>query len=193
MTDFEAYLLAKMRATNLKALALVKEDLSPGDLQTKAREAALHWGLEKPGCSAANYAAAIGRSPVCEQVLLNTETVPVFASSIRRLYRLDLWPEVLFCVHEHPRGYAWGLRFVQNGTPGRFLDPTEVEPWEWVSDTIVAQASYVELIEHWGDQKDVRIFFSQDCSTQAYFGRFDRNLLQEWIREPSGYCRNPRQ
>jgi hypothetical protein len=185
MTDFEAYLLAQMRAKELVASTLAKEGLSPRDLETKARQAALRWSLDQPGCDARNYAEAIGRPPVSERALSSAETAPVFAGSIRRTYRLDLWPEVLFCVNQHPSGYAWGQGFVQDQAPGRFLDPAEAKPWEWVSEAIESQASHVEVIEHWEHQKDLRVVFSECGLTQTYFARFDFNLLQEWTREQS--------
>src|SRR5689334_25325692 len=105
ITDFEGYLLARMRARNLVEEVLAREGLTRDDLMVKARRALQSWDLDRPGYGAGVYADAIGR-PVEERVLSRQEVGPVFAGSIQRLYRLPLWPKVLFRVNQHPTGYA---------------------------------------------------------------------------------------
>src|SRR5262249_24832017 len=129
------------------------------------------------------YADAIGR-PVEERVLSRSEVGHVFAGSVRRLYRLHLWPKVLFRVNQHPRGYAWGDGFVQSSEVLR--DPALITPWECVDAAIESAASAVEIIEHWDHEKDMRVSFGESDHTKIYEARFDFNLLQEWIRVETG-------
>ena|SRR5579885_2825684 len=104
-----------------------KEGLLPRDHLAKSRQVALRWGLEKLGCSARNYTEAIGRPPVSERSLSSAATAPLFAGSIRRTSRLGFWPEVLCCVHQHPRVCARSQGFVRSLAPRRFLDPAEAK------------------------------------------------------------------
>jgi hypothetical protein len=185
MTDFEAYLVSKMRAKDLVAKTLAKEGVSRRDLEIKASQAARRWGLDKLGCDARNYAEAIGHPPVAEQILLSTESASVFAGSIRRMYRLELWPGVLFCINQHPMGYVWSKGFDQAEPSARILDPVQVRPWEWASQPIASQASHVEMIDYCEHQQDLRVVFSEGDLTRSYIARFDFTLLQEWSEEQS--------
>lgn len=67
---------------------------------------------------------------------------------------------------------------------GPVPSPSAIEPWEWVVDTIESSASHIEVVEHWGDQKDLRLVFDSGDSRLAYFATFDFNLLQEWKQIP---------
>ncbi len=182
-TDFEAYLLSKMRAKSLVEEALANEGLTRDDLMLKARRAIQSWHLDRPGYDAEVYADAIGR-PVEERALSAREVGQVFAGSIQRLYRLHLWPKVLFRVNQHPGGYAWGEGFVQSSEVPR--DPALIRPWEWVDATIESAASAVEIIEHWNHEKDIRVSFGEFDHPRIYEARFDFDLLQEWIRVEAG-------
>jgi hypothetical protein len=66
ITDFEAYLLSKMRAKSLVEEALAREGLTRDDLMLRARRAIQSWDLDRPGYGAGVYADAIGR-PVEER------------------------------------------------------------------------------------------------------------------------------
>jgi hypothetical protein len=179
ITDFEGYLLSKMRARTLIEETLAKQGLTRDDLMLRARRAIHSWDLDRPGYDAKVYADAIG-NPVEERILSHSEVGHIFAGSIQRLYRLHLWPKVLFRVNQHPRGYAWGEGFVQSSGVPR--DPVLIRPWEWVDDAIGSAASAVEIIEHWDHEKDVRVAFGEFDHAKLYEARFDFNLLQEWIR-----------
>jgi hypothetical protein len=179
ITDFEGYLLAKMRAKNLVEEALAREGLTRDDLMVKARRALQSWDLDRPGYDAGVYADAIGR-PVEERVLSRQEVGPVFAGSIQRLYRLPLWPKVVFRVNQHPTGYSWGEGFLRSSEAPR--DPALIRPWEYVDAAIESAASAVEILEHWDHEKDMRVSFGEIGHTEIYEARFDFNLLQEWIR-----------
>jgi hypothetical protein len=177
ITDFEAYLLSKMRAMALVAATLDREGLSTAQLMVRANRAVHRWDLERPGYDASVYQDAIGK-PVDERVLARAEAGSVFAGSVRRLYRLDLWPKVLYCVNQHPAGYAWGEGFVQ--TPLVLRDATTVRAWEWVDQTIESAASHVEVLDHWGHQKEIVVLFNELDNKTNYIAKFDFNLLQEW-------------
>jgi hypothetical protein len=183
ITDFEGYLLSKMRAKSLVEESLAKEGLTRDDLMMRARRAIQSWDLDRPGYDARVYADAIGR-PVEERILSRSEVSHVFAGSIQRLYRLRLWPKVLFRVNQHPRGYAWGEGFVQTSEVLR--DPALIRPWEWVDAAIESAASGVEIIEHWDHVKDMRVSFGDFHNAKIYEARFDFNLLQQWIRVETG-------
>jgi hypothetical protein len=178
ITDFEGYLLSKMRAKSLVEATLAKEGLTRDGLMFKVRRAIQSWGLDRPGYDAGVYADAIGR-PVEERMLSRGEVGHIFAGSIQRLYRLHLWPKVSFRVNQHPSGYAWGEGFVQSSEVPR--DPALIRPWEWADAAIESAASAVEIIEHWDHEKDMRVSFGEFDNTKIYEARFDFNLLQEWI------------
>lgn len=166
LTNFEAYLLGRMRAAKLVANAQIAAGITPEECAKKAHRAAEEWGLDRIGYSADVYQDAIGK-PVSEQVLSEEDTGLGFAGSICRLYALPLWPKVLFRVNQHPSGYAWGEGFVQGPLVGPMPSPSAIEPWEWVADTIEASASRIERVEHWTDEKDLRLVFDRGGSISA--------------------------
>lgn len=188
ITDFEGYLLSKMRARSLVEEALAQEGLTRDDLMLRAHRASHSWDLDRPGHDARVYAEAIGR-PVEERILSRGEVGHVFAGSIQRLYHLHLWPKALFRVNQHPSGYAWGESFVQPSAVLR--DPALIRPWEWVDVAIESAASVVQTIEHWDHEKDIRVSFGEIDDTRIYEARFDFNLLQEWIRVETGLVPTP--
>ena len=183
ITDFEAYLLSKMRAKSLVEEALAKEGLTRDDLMLKARRAIQSWDLDRLGYDAGVYADAIGR-PVEERILSGSEVGQVLAGSIQRLYRLHLWPKVLFRVNQHPNGYAWGEGFVQSSDVLR--DPALVRPWDWADAANESAASAVEIIERWDHEKDMRASFCESDNPKIYEARFVFGLLQEWIPVVTG-------
>jgi hypothetical protein len=179
ITDFEGYLLSKMRAKSLVEETLAEEGLTRDYLMSRACRAIQSWHLDRLGYDAGVYADAIGR-PVEERALSASEVGQVFAGSIQRLYRLHLWPKVLFRVNQHPSGYAWGEGFVQSSEVPR--DPMLIRPWEWTDAAIESAASAVEIIERWNHEKDIRVSFGESDHPKIYEARFDFDLLQEWIR-----------
>ena len=179
ITILEAYLLSKMRAKELVQATLDKEGWSQGELKARAMLGSRKWNLDRPGHDASIYFEAIG-APVSERLLIDGEIDSVFAGSVRREYRLGLWPQVLFVVNQHPTGYAWGEGFVQPEPMSGGFEPARIVPWEWVADRIQALAATIEVVEHWNDEKDLRLRFCGAASVTTYLAKFDFNLLQEW-------------
>ena len=179
MTDFEAFLLVKMRAKSLVNQVLRNESLTEEQVMAKAQNAADLWQLNNVGYHADVYSQAIGQ-PVSERLLTEAETSREFSRSVQRKYRLELWPKVIFLVNKHPRGYAWGERFsLETGdVPG--FDLSRVKPWEWTADAIESAASRVEILEFWNYERDVEVSFREGTAETTYVARFDFDLLQEW-------------
>jgi hypothetical protein len=179
LTDFEAYLLDMMRATDQVAAVLTSEGISRAELGAKAQRAVKTWQLDTPGRDAAIYQDAIGKA-VSQRILSCDDTVPQFVGSICRLYRLPLWPKLLFQVNQHPSGFAWGESFVQDLSAITLPAPTFIRPWDWVLEAIEQMASKVDVLEHWNYEKDIRVVVSQGSEQSVYLAKFDLNLLQEW-------------
>lgn len=181
-SDFEAFLLSKMRAEHRVHQILQRAGLTHDEFKMKARQAAKRWGLDQSLHSAAVYSEAIG-DPLHERVLTEEETGPEYTGSVQRLYRLRCWSKVLFRVNQHPSGYAWGVAFTQDHPATQWIDLRNVIPWEWTAEPIESQASRVDALEWWDDLRDVRCVFLAGGIESIFVAKFDLNLLQEWTAE----------
>ena len=183
ISDFEAYLLTRMRATDRIAAVLNGANCSLRECEAKARRAATRWRLDETIHSADAYRDAMG-DPASERLLHDQETVSSFVGSLRVLYDLPLWPKVWLQVHKHPHGYAWGVGFVQKATAFSLSELSGVEPWEWTAPALESRASQIVVLDHWDDRKDLRLIFEGLGGRSAYVAEFDFGLLQSWRPAP---------
>jgi hypothetical protein len=171
-----------MRGSGLVEEALMKHKISREEAVTLANVAADSWGFDKTMHNADNYNLAIGK-PSLESTLTDLDSGTSFRGSVRRLYELPLWPNVWFCVHKDPRGFAWGVGFVNGKAPLYSLDVAKVKPWDWSNDALESAAFDVEILEAWDEQRDVRLTFIEGSRRLKFRAIFDFGLLQEWSLE----------
>lgn len=181
ISDFEAYLLSQMRGKSAVEAFLATEGMSLDELARKADHARKRWRLDQLGYAADALFEAVG-PPATEETLPEAQVGREFAGSVRRLYQLRAWPRVSFCVNRHPQGYAWGECFVQNASIFDLPSLLDLRAWEWTVDTVERLASRIDVLDHWGHQKDFQFEFPSPTGPICMVGKFDFDLLQEWTR-----------
>lgn len=166
--DLELWMLAKMRGPIVEP-ALAQLGRSVDDMRRTAQ--ALGAVLDKPG-GAAEYWRILGLPRSMRPMTVSG----TFAGSVRYAYVLPLWPYVMFVVHEHPDGYAWGYGF-EGGPTSLPLDLASMEPWRWSAERLRREAIATEILEEWSFDLDVHLTFANGA---RFLARFDLGLLQSW-------------
>jgi hypothetical protein len=184
--EFELYLMSQMSASHLVQRALERRGVTEDQMKAAAKAVVEQCNLYD-GAPHAHYHSILGSVFLFDALTPDVPTSSSFAGSISCFYRLPEWPDTPLQINRVPRGYAWGIVFVQDP---KTLVPApsqrEIQPWRHALDGVRSLFAWQED-DSWSDYQ--RDLFQQGPTTGRMRGTFDFGLLQDWREDATSRLR----